>query len=304
MSVCVCTGVGQNTGIPSSRQAIAAVTKKLILVPLLDSDGNRNGIDLVNDTLDQSYFDALFNQADATKRWFPTPDFDNVEDVPGDPLTQGLNSGANVIATKGIRTYTGLMLNNSPVLLGKFEAFGCFKFGVYAVDICGNLVGDISSDGNFLYPTPVNEKSFYPRYDKASDTTVADVRIDFEYSHLALDKNIRMIKASELGGADLLLAIGLLDVNVEVISCSTTALVVDLTTDFGSLLSPIATALWLLAEFTLYNNTTPGAVTITGVTNVGYRYTLSYGALTVADELTLSGSKSGYDFPDTDATVA
>ena len=64
-NICNCSLSLSNTGIPS-KQSIAAVTKKLIFVKLYADDGTRNSI-ASTDTLDDAYFSAKVNNADASK---------------------------------------------------------------------------------------------------------------------------------------------------------------------------------------------------------------------------------------------
>ena len=75
MTGCNCNVGLSNTGRPNC-VPIFGITSSLILVPIFDNDGVKNGIDL-STTLPT--WASLVNQADASKRWFPLPEFENVE---------------------------------------------------------------------------------------------------------------------------------------------------------------------------------------------------------------------------------
>ena len=161
MAVCSCNvGLG-DTGLPGC-QPIASVARKFIQVPLVADDGTEFSI-AANATLDQAFFDALINQSDRTKAIFPWPVMDNVENVRGDAVTETLNSGKNIIVQQGTKTFTGVVVNQSPSFLDKVESGACVKFGYYIVDIDGNLIGKIKNgDTSALYPIAVDNDTFKP----------------------------------------------------------------------------------------------------------------------------------------------
>jgi len=266
-SVCSCGSLGfDNTGTPNC-QSIASVTRKLVFVPYFDSTGAVNSIDLtVPPALDKAWFDAQTANTDASKRWYPTPLIDNVTDERGDAITEGLDSGKEIFIQEGTRNFSGVMIKQSPVLLGKLKSIKCSAVGVFVIDKDGNLMGSISDDGNELQPIRIDENTFYPRLIKTTDTTVGKIQLDFAFSDIEADEDLRMILASEMS-YDALLLKGMLDVNS---SATTGTALGDFTTlltlDYGSALNPKKVEGLVSADFTLYNETTAGTVTITSVT--------------------------------------
>jgi hypothetical protein len=79
-TVCNCEVGLSNTGLPNCAP-IADVTKRIILVPIFANDGTRNEYEVATTTFNQVFFDGKINEADASKRWFPLPDIENIEDV-------------------------------------------------------------------------------------------------------------------------------------------------------------------------------------------------------------------------------
>ena len=168
--VCECNAGLGNTGTDCSPLQKAAYS--LIGVPLYQSDGvTRNGINLETDVLNAAYFTALINQADISKRWFPYPAIKNVEDVRGENQTEEFTDKTLVFVTEGARAFKGWIVGRDaqPVLKGKIETSRCVQMGYYVVDLSGNLIGSISSDGTKLNPIQVDQNSVAAMFIKQTD---------------------------------------------------------------------------------------------------------------------------------------
>ena len=209
MANCSCDVLLGNAGAPSC-VASHGVARKLIRVPLIADDGTENKIDL-SVALDQAAITALINQADASKRWYPTPNFKTVTQEREDSITESFDDGSADFVRDGVKTFTGFITKPaSPQLVGVLKDDRCTTFGVYIVDDAGNLIGRDISDG-YLYPIPVDNGSWNPTYIEPTDTTVAKVNLVFNFSTLFQDENIGFIAADAIG-ATLLNENGLLDV--------------------------------------------------------------------------------------------
>ena len=299
-NICNCSLSLSNTGTPS-KQSIAAVTKKLIFVKLYADDGTRNKI-ASTDTLDASYFDALVNNSDASKRWYPTPEIKNVTDDRADPSTETFTDNTIAITTDGARSFLGLMLNMGSVFLSKLQSIACNKVGVYYVDNCGKINGTISSDGLSLYPVAISDGSFDARLIKATDAAIAKVQISFNVSAIEKDSNLRL--AEPESDVDLLALDGLLDVNAAISAPSTTGFVAALSLDYGAFGDPIKAKGWLLADFVLYNETQAASVVITSTTeSPDGTYTFITPAQTAADVMTLTSAKDGFELVAATVTI-
>jgi len=297
MDVCICGQGLSNIGTPGC-EPIGGIAKKLIITALTGDDGVRNRI-LLDDTLDETYFSDFVNQTDASKRWLPTPLVENVEDIRDESIKQALNSGSALFVQQGIRNFTAVLTRESSVLLGKLEAVRCFEVGVYVVDKNGNLHGNISSDKLYLEPIPIDSGSWDPILVKATDAEVQMIQLNYAFSSLAKDADLRMILASEIVDFQLLSLKGLLDVNVAVSAIIATAFLAKLTLDYGSAKNPILVKKWITGDFTLFNETTSLAVVVVASEAPDGSYTLTYIAQTAADVLTLSATKTGFEIPDT-----
>jgi hypothetical protein len=98
------------------------------MVPLKDSLGVANAIDL---TASVPVWSTLINQADSSKRWFPLPQFENVELPKADSLFEEANSGKMAFLRQGKRSFSGELWSedSTPTLLGKLQLNRCVDFG-------------------------------------------------------------------------------------------------------------------------------------------------------------------------------
>ena len=300
MRTCNCNLSFANTGSVGCK-LLMAVARKLILVPTYDSTGAMNKI-AAGDTLDASYFSGKINETDPTKRWYPTGLIDNIEDVRAEPIMETLASQKKLFVQDGIRSFKGIIVEESNILIDKYLAFQCKDFSAFIVDKERNLIG--SFDGTDFYPVQIDKDTFYAMLVKTTDTTVQKIQVQFEFSRTERDEDLRMIAESEMGGVNVLNLSGLLDVNAAISGASTTGFVAVLTTDYGTFKTPINVVGWVKADFTLYNETTHAPITITSVTEApDGTYTFVIPAQSSYDVLTLSATKTGYEFPDTTVTI-
>jgi len=259
---CNCTQGLANTGRPNCIP-IQSVTSKLIMVPLYANDGTRNGINL-STVITGTTWSALVNNADASKRWYPTPYFENVELPKAESKFEEANSGRMVFLRQGKRSFSGELWadDSSPTLLGKLQGNRCVDFGVYIVDINGNLIG--SKEGGFLYPIPVDNPSFDPIYTFATDSTVSKIVVKFDFDQLFDDGTMYMINPTE-GLIDFNTLTGLLDVNMTNISNTASARVFKAFLDYGTALNLIKFTGGVLADFQCITVSTGVTFAVTSV---------------------------------------
>ena len=235
MAGCNCNAGLGNTGRPGC-VPIQSVTSKLIMVPLNANDGSLNGIDL---SAPLPTWNDLVNEADASKRWFPLPAFENVELPKAESQFEEANSGRMAFLREGKRSFSGELWgeDSTPTLLGKMKAGRCVNFGVYVVDVTGNLIG--SKVNGYLYPIPVDNQSWNPTFMFATDSTVQKIMLTFDFDRLFDDSTMYMITATE-ANLDFNTLTGLIDVNLAYVSqVSTVSVTLNATFDYGTALNPI-----------------------------------------------------------------
>lgn len=292
MAGCNCNVGLSNTGRPGC-VPLQSVTSKLIMVPLAANDGTLNGIDLAAALPTWS---DLINEADASKRWFPIPEFENVELPKADSQFEEANSGRMAFLRQGKRSFAGELWSDdsTPTLLGKLSAGRCVQFGVYIVDVNGNLIG--SKSNGFLYPIPVDEQSWDPKFMFATDSTVQKIMLGFDFYRLFDESTMYMITASE-AGINFNDLTGLIDVNLTVDSQVTTVSVTVLAAfDYGTALNPIIfQGATNSADWSIYNVTTSTLIGVpSGVTEApAGTYTVDY-TFVATNVYTLSVTKDGF----------
>jgi len=192
---CKCNVGLSNTGIPGC-VPIQSVTSSLILVPIKANDGTFNRIDLNN----LPTWSDLTNEADASKRWFPLPAFENVEQPKADSQFEEAASGKKAFLRQGKRSFTGELWegDSSPQFLGKLEEARCVKFGIFVIDVEGNLIGSEKGDG-FLYPIAVDNASWDPKWAPSTDATVQKIMLGFDWDRLFDEATLSMITSDEAG---------------------------------------------------------------------------------------------------------
>ena len=289
---CNCNVGLSNTGRPNC-VPLFSVVSSLIAVPMFANDGTANGIDL-NGPL-PTWAD-LVNEADASKRWFPIPAFENVEMPKADSQFEEANSGRMVFLRQGKRSFSGELWadDSTPTFLGKLQANRCVDFGVYIVDVNGNLIG--SEVGGFLYPIPVDNPSWDPKFAFATDSTTQKIMLGFDFDRLFDESTMYMITADE-AGTNFTTLKGLIDVNVlNAVEVANTSITFNAKFDYGTALNKLLFKGATVSDFELYNNDTATVETIGALVEnlpTEGNYTLSF-AFVSGDSYTLSVVKTGF----------
>lgn len=286
--ICECNIALSNTGVGC--MPIQDTTVKLFLVPTFANDGTKNGVP-ISQIIDDTYLIERLNDADKSKRWYPTLPLKQVTDEREDPETEDID-GMSYITDEGVRNFTGFTISADPVYQGKLDSGKCGELSAFVIDKSGRLVGEISDDGSTLYPIPIERGTFYTKLIKTQQGVIQKVQISFAWSELASDKKLRLMTAT----ADLVNARGLLDINATISGESTTGFVAALTYSYGYANAVQKAIGLLLADFELYNVTTGAPVVITSVTEdpVG-TYTFVIPAQTSSDVLRLTDTKNGIE---------
>lgn len=294
MADCLCgTGLG-NLGL-SSCVVNRNVTNKLFFVPVYDSTGVKNKLDLTG-TINEATIIALINQSDASKRWYLSPVFENVVKATADTTFEEAPSQRKKRIKAGKKSFSAEHWDVAPQLEGKYNEYLCGGWGVIELDIDGNIIG--KKVGTDLYPIPVDGDSFDVKYVDPTDAATSKLMVSFDYNRLMKSEELWLISADELG-ADLNDQDGLKDVELEFVSKTSTQVVVNATLSYGTAVQLLKVKGLLAADFALYNNTLSASHTIATVTegtgaNEG-QYTITYTAITGSvDNLTLSMAKDGY----------
>ncbi len=293
--VCSCDVVLGNTGLPSC-VPIPDVSKRLIFVPLFATDGTRNEY-AASTTFNEAFFTARVNDTDASKRWYPTGDIENIEDSRADAIIETFNSGKKAFIQQGSRTFKGVIVNGMPELLDKLDNNGCSRFGALVVDKVGNLICNGNSKEGYIRPIEIDKDSWYPRYVKPTDQNTGKIELNFDWAITEDDANLRILSADDLVSYDIFDLEGLVDLYPQdATNITNTTFKTVIKTSYGSVKNPVLGEGFIAADFSLRDSTTLVAKTITSVTEAPdgtYAFVFPYAVDGI--ELELRMDKDGFE---------
>jgi hypothetical protein len=281
------------------------VAANFILVPLIANDGTFNKID-PSATLNDAYFTALINEADDSKRWYPTGKLKNVTTDRADPILETFEDGSSVFIRDGIRNFTAMIIKGSFELAKQFNANRCSTFGIFIVDLDGNILGTTKTGSDYLYPIAVDAATFYAKPVFTTDTTIQKIMLQGQWDVLQKDDDLRMISASSITAANIVNLKGLMNVYATIVSTSTTTMVLDLYAKVGNIVTNYPIEGLVTADFVssdtgstskMYNITDASDLTVaaTESTTVDGRYTLTYTGAVASEVLQPLIKKNGLD---------
>jgi len=293
MSTCACKSSLRDTGKPGC-QLVTDVAKKLIMVPIKDSDGNFNEIDLetdiVNGELPDAFIQGKLNEADDFARWYPTPDvFENLTGVVEASITETFDSGRVQKVQPGVETFVGILLGLERNYVGRLAPAACVDFGVFVVTATGDLEGSLDATGTKLRPTRVDKGSWDPIWVPATDTTSAKIQLTFNFSKIERDENRRMITSQNIG-TDLLTVEGLIDIEATVTPIDVASFTLETKSGYGDVTDPERLEGLVFGDLSLSNGTVSGLVE-TATPGI---YTATHDGA-AATNITLTITKAGYD---------
>lgn len=308
MAISACSNTLDNTGRVKCAP-ILAEDEQLIFVPTFAADGSVNRI--ANDAVfTQATMQALIDQADATKRWYPVGTIEEVNDERAESSFWTAASGRRYKAKKGTRTYRFELANAWGLDMKAFEKFECTEMSFFKVDANKALVGmNKDTDDGYMYPIRISKDSMDTIFMPPTPSTPPRIQVSFEIDSREKDSNLRMFEYdSAVMTADPSAAEGLVNVYATYSSLATTGFVADLYAIHSGVNRKIAITGLLITDFydvrggdnsKVYNVTDSAAVSLSSVTEsstVPGRYTFVYSAQTSADVIRLTPVKTQLDF--------
>lgn len=300
MSLCSCNENVKNFGQPNC-VGILERPEKIAFVQTVANDGTVNKI-LSSDTIDDTYVTALINQSDRSKRWYPSPVLNRVNDTRAENNTFEID-GFTINVSQGVRTMAFTVIEGaSPRLAAAFNSLGCRDMSFYVWSVTGQIGGNGSVSGE-LRPFRIKKKTMQAIYNPPNkeNETPAMIMVQFAISDLERDEDIAYIDYGT-GANDVQVDItsynGLIDVEMgAATSITTTGFVVDISYLYGSVFDKQEAVGFVLADFSYEEiSPTPGAGTITSVTeSPDGTYTFVVPLNTSGDVHRLTFSKNGYE---------
>jgi hypothetical protein len=300
MANCLC-GVMPTFGQPGCYQTMGYPVK-IGFQDVKDSTGASNGI-LPTDTLNHSFISGLINNADTSKRLMLTPSVVNFTGNREEMLTYTANN-VNYKASEGNRPVQFEIIEGAtPQLLGELKKLECRNIMFYGITDESQLTGN-GKDANLLRGYKIEKGTFDARFVGNQREDTARIVVSFVISIVEKDEDAAFIAYDPNSTLDGILLVDLLsyvDLIPVVMSLplsplpTTTGFVSKIDTIYGAKYDSAVFAGGVLADFTLYNETTASSVTITSVTEApDGTYTFVIPAQSSADVLTLTFVKLGF----------
>ena len=204
-----------------------------------------------------------------------------------------------VFLRQGKRSFAGELWaeDSTPTFLGKLEKSRCVDFGIYIVDVNGNLVG--SQVDGYLYPIPVDNPSWDPKFMFATDSTSQKIMLNFDFDRLFEESTMYQINVDE-AGLDFTTLEGLVDVNLLNLAVTTTGATFDASFDYGTAYNKIKyvgatlNSDWNVTNVTTSTSFTPDSVTESPDGSYTLDWTVS-GSVSAGDLVKIEVAKNGFD---------
>lgn len=286
-----------NTGAKYAADYIVQQIAGAYFVPTYDADGNPNSIDPTVE-IDQAFVTGKLNET-PDKRWYPVFEFDEVERVSNEDITQTTAANRIFKIEDGTRTFQTNIYRRNAIFLGKVEDLACQELSVIYVDDCGAHVFSNQGKGDsVLYPIQIEDESFRVRDMPKTNTTEQSIMLEFQIYRMEQDKYIRVISRDELN-ADYnpFMQDGLYDISIDDLNvASSTEMTFKVSFCYGSMKDgkKLVTGL-VAADMSIFNVTQNGAVPIANVSEnaVTREYTVEFTAQTASEIGQLTVGKEG-----------
>lgn len=291
---CSCSSKGGNTGYPNC-EVVFGTMAGFYAVPMKADDGTANKI-LLTDTINQVYWDALVQNTDPSKRYYPIHEVRNIATERAESVKFTYEDGTSVKIEDGVRTFSGILNQRSFTFLSKLKEWECINMGVVPYDQNGNIVMELSTDGLSLVPIQVSDNTWDVLYKFGTSTDPSQITMNFQVAKNVKDYQLKMILASEMDGIDVADSDGLLDVNGVFSTPTATGVVAALTTDYGTAMSPTDVEGLLVADLEVRNVDTGTTYTPTiSVESPAGTYTITYPTAPAGDYQLEIDTTKGYE---------
>lgn len=291
--ICSCkTGI-INFGQPNCIDSFVR-DARLIFVNYLDDTGAVNSIKST-DTLDSTFFDDKFNNADLDKRWYITPTINNVVGVREENVTEDVDN-INFSVKQGNRMYDGTFYGNvaAPPFIEALQSTACQQMGFFIVDVAGNIIGmnnDLSTD---LDPIRIQRNTTQVLYLFSSATTVQNINLKFMYEENERDADLSFIGSGNIE-VDLLTQVAMTTIVLgEATNITTSGFTSEIDFIYGEQFDKLPYEGAVVDDFVLTEiSPSPGPIVLTSVTETSPGvYDFVTPMATSADTFELSYSKT------------
>lgn len=285
MAGCSCSGRLGDTGFPDVKPFAAVVG--VFMMPLFDSTGTRNSIDLEGDITAQ-LLAGLYN-TDPSKRIYPYLGLDTYNEEEADATTVSNQFGLNAVTRRGVRSVMFEKWGINEQFYNKTKS-ACVEFGLFIVDVCGNIKG--KKVGTELQPIQVYRESHHSIFMNATTDAKSMARFTMQYSDVENTVDDRWMIAKCEHTLDLNSIVGMFDVDMTIVKVDSTNFTIQANLAYGTAVRQLPVLGLLLTNFT-FTDGTGATVTPSGISDEGnglYTFTVTAVPTTLKAVLYKQGS--------------
>lgn len=286
-----------NTGIPAGAK-IFKKPVKAFLVQTFDDSGLRNDLDFSSTTsLTKAALDALVQNSDPSKRWYPLPKLYDAVLAKGDPVLDTAGDGTNFFIQEGVRTSVFMLKQQDATLIQSFDTLECAgnaDWSIFFVDTCDQVLVE-QVEAKKGRPLQIATSTFNAFYQFMTDTTSNNITVNFDFDKFLKDGRLKVVEVDS--DANILKTEGLKTVRVDysTVLVTVTAATGIMTFDYGPLGADIkykgaVTADFSLDEISPTPGVVPGFAVAEGLPGV---YAITYTLEAQDDVLELTSTSTG-----------
>lgn len=285
MAGCSCSGRLGNTGFPDVKPFGAV--NGVFMMPLFDSTGTRNSIDLSSDITAQ-LLAGLYN-ADPSKRIYPYLGLDTYTEEEADATTVSNQFGLNAVTRRGVRSVMFEKWGINEQFYNKTKS-ACVEFGLFIIDVCGNIKG--KKVGTKMQPIQVYRESHHSIFMNATPDAKSMARFTMQYSEVEGTVDDRWMIAECEHTLDLNSIVGMFDVEMTIVKVNATNFTIQANLAYGTAVRQLPVLGLLLTNFT-FEDGAGVTVTPSGISDEGdglYTFTVTAVPTTLKAVLYKQGS--------------
>tara|TARA_R110002020_G_scaffold40164_5_gene118930 strand:+ start:7214 stop:8179 length:966 start_codon:yes stop_codon:yes gene_type:complete len=186
---------------------VATATQRDIFVQTYDSEGNRNGIPSPtqdpsaweNGKLKESYIISMLDNPDPTKRWNITwKTYNNITPGRTEDKVETTGDDSIFVLSNGVGTFEGQIKKVPTAWTSLITQGSCSDFSTFNIGQGGELSGETSADGTFLYPLRIQKGSLTAKSFAKTNDAEQYVQINYQLSKLADEGSFITLQANSI----------------------------------------------------------------------------------------------------------
>lgn len=274
-----------------------------VLVPTYNANNERNYIDLTADFGQDEVNDLLIAESITKTQWTPFPRLYAVTLPIADTVFDEATDGTKSFVREGIWSLNAEIRDKDAVapVLKKMKSLRCKDYSKYLIGRDNQLIGVVSADGTKMYPLEMNSGSTDPKMMFRDAAATNKIMFNVDFDNLIKQENLYILQGEDLTTpVDFLRLQKLTDVNITILSHTTTSVVFTAKTDFAQGLQPNNDVIGQDATDFVFTNVTNSApivaITVEEDPDIDGQYEATFTAQTAGDiaEVSMNTAQNFY----------